>query len=134
METQKAVDEIDLAKLAATLREYRREPLRETAKTMGVSYSTLSRLEQVNMPDLNTYVKACRWLGLDFKTFVLSEMGNDELRMATEGIIFQAINNDARFTSIQRDAIMGVVRVIADNYSEHETFHMPITDPRDPDY
>lgn len=39
--------------------------VRETAKEIGVSHGTLSRLERGYLPDLDTFGKVCRWLELD---------------------------------------------------------------------
>lgn len=39
--------------------------VRETAKEIGISHGTLSRLERGYLPDLETFGKVCRWLGVD---------------------------------------------------------------------
>ena len=39
--------------------------IRETARLVGVSPATLSRVERGHMPDLETFGKICRWLNLD---------------------------------------------------------------------
>ena len=39
--------------------------IREVASEIGVSLSTLSRVERGNLPDLETFGKICRWLGVD---------------------------------------------------------------------
>ena len=39
--------------------------LRETAREIGTSAPTLSRLESGKMPDLQTFSKLCRWLEVD---------------------------------------------------------------------
>ena len=39
--------------------------LRETAREIGTSAPTLSRIESGKMPDLQTFGKLCRWLELD---------------------------------------------------------------------
>ena len=43
---------------------------REAAKAIGVSYPTLSRIENGNMPDLITYANVCKWLGVPMETFI----------------------------------------------------------------
>ena len=48
--------------------------LREVADEIGgVSASTLSRLEQGNTPDLETFARLCAWLGVAADDFVVSE-------------------------------------------------------------
>src|SRR2546426_4542287 len=39
--------------------------IRETAKLVGISPATLSRVERGHMPDLATFGKICRWLNVD---------------------------------------------------------------------
>ena len=39
--------------------------IRATAKEIGVSPSTLSRVEHGHLPDLENYRKICTWLGID---------------------------------------------------------------------
>jgi transcriptional regulator with XRE-family HTH domain len=60
--------EIDIRELAALLRAKRgatglRAVAQEIKEKYGpVSSSTLSRVEQGNVPDLDTFVRLCRWL------------------------------------------------------------------------
>ena len=58
--------QVNLAKLSATLRTKRGDKgLRAVAEEIGdVSASTLSRIEQGNVPDLDTFMKICCWLGV----------------------------------------------------------------------
>lgn len=45
--------------------------LRDAAKEIGsVSPSTLSRIEQGHVPDVETFIKLCQWLGEPTETFV----------------------------------------------------------------
>jgi transcriptional regulator with XRE-family HTH domain len=39
--------------------------VRETAKEIGISSATLSRVERGHLPDLETFKKICKWLGVD---------------------------------------------------------------------
>jgi transcriptional regulator with XRE-family HTH domain len=39
--------------------------IREVAAEIGISAATLSRVERGNVPDLETFAKICRWLGVD---------------------------------------------------------------------
>jgi transcriptional regulator with XRE-family HTH domain len=39
--------------------------IRQVAKEIGISPATLSRVEHGNLPDLETFGKVCRWLGVD---------------------------------------------------------------------
>lgn len=42
--------------------------IRAVAKEIGISPSTLSRIENSKMPDLKTFHRVCEWLGYDAET------------------------------------------------------------------
>jgi DNA-binding Xre family transcriptional regulator len=44
--------------------------IRETAKSIGISAATLSRVENGNVTDLETFRKICAWLEVDPGTFL----------------------------------------------------------------
>ncbi|HYG81418.1 MAG TPA: helix-turn-helix transcriptional regulator [Pyrinomonadaceae bacterium] len=57
---------ITLQTLGRKLIEKRgRRGVRDTAKEIGISHGTLSRLERGYLPDLETFGKVCRWLSID---------------------------------------------------------------------
>jgi len=39
--------------------------VREIAREIGISPATLSRVERGHLPDLETFKKICKWLGVD---------------------------------------------------------------------
>ncbi|MBL7738483.1 MAG: helix-turn-helix transcriptional regulator [Chitinophagaceae bacterium] len=52
--------------------------LREVAKEIGgVSVSTLSRVENGNLPDIDTYMKLCKWLEVSIDFFTTGTKGGD---------------------------------------------------------
>lgn len=59
--------------LASMVRTRRGEKvLRDAAKEIGgISPSTLSRIEQGHVPDVETFIKVCQWLGEPTETFVI---------------------------------------------------------------
>lgn len=68
-------DYLDTAKLAAMVRAKRGDiGLRDTAvrieKAVGkISPATLSRIEQGKAPDVETFLRICRWLGTEATEF-----------------------------------------------------------------
>lgn len=55
--------ELDTQRLAAAIKSKRGSAgLRSTAEVIGTSASTLSRVEQGNLPDIETYIRICKWL------------------------------------------------------------------------
>lgn len=71
-------NEIDIRELARMLRAKRgKNGLRSVAQEIGgVSASTLSRIEQGKIPDLDTFIKLCKWLGVSTDHFT---QGNENL-------------------------------------------------------
>ena len=43
--------------------------IRQASENIGISYSTLSRLENCKEPDLDTYYKCCLWLNETMDSF-----------------------------------------------------------------
>lgn len=44
--------------------------MRQAAKLIGVSASTISRVERGGMPDMITFGLICEWLKIDLKVFL----------------------------------------------------------------
>src|SRR5438552_13334027 len=68
---------IDFQKFSAMLKTKRGgRGLRVVADEIsGVSASTLSRIEQGNIPDLETFMRICKWLGVSAEDFRPVESG-----------------------------------------------------------
>lgn len=65
--------EIDLDRLSAAIQAKRgRTGLRAAAADVGVSPPTLSRIENGRLPDIETYLKVCRWLNLSPQAFAIN--------------------------------------------------------------
>lgn len=57
---------LNLTSIGPLVRERRGvRGIREVAAEIGISYPTLSRVENGKMPDLETFSKICKWLELD---------------------------------------------------------------------
>ncbi len=60
------MDSIRIDRLAERIRENRKgKGIREAAAEVGISPATLSRVENGNIPDLETFSRICRWLDED---------------------------------------------------------------------
>lgn len=55
--------------------------LRALASEIGVSASTLSRIEQGNLPDIDTYLKLCNWLEVSPEFFTITPKNHSEPRV-----------------------------------------------------
>jgi transcriptional regulator with XRE-family HTH domain len=64
--------------------------LRETAAEIGgVSSATLSRIELGNLPDVETFIKLCKWLGVSTDTFVKGQPKSKSDLSEKDKIVFQ---------------------------------------------
>lgn len=60
-----------LSSLGALVRKKRGDrKLRETAHDIGIGPATLMRVENGRIPDIETFGKLCKWLGLDPGSFL----------------------------------------------------------------
>ena len=60
---------MNLALLARLMKAKRREPMRSLAKKIGVSYPTISRIENGKTPTLEVFERLCDWLEVDPRLF-----------------------------------------------------------------
>ncbi|WCO01322.1 helix-turn-helix domain-containing protein [Psychroserpens ponticola] len=66
--------ELNTSLLAGMLKAKRGSTgLRNTAAQIGdISSATLSRIEQGKLPDVETFIKICKWLEVTTETFIIS--------------------------------------------------------------
>ncbi len=110
-------DEIDIHKLAALVRTKRgKRGLRETALEIGgVSVSTLSRVEQGKIPDLGTFLRLCRWLGVSPQQFVSEAVHVDPQEQAptvsTQEMIVAHLRADRTLDPHTAEALSTMIRL-----------------------
>lgn len=79
--------QLDTDKLAAMVKSKRAgRGLRAVAHEIGdVSASTLSRIEQGSVPDVNTFLLLCNWLSVPTDTFTIADEDAATPETATAG-------------------------------------------------
>ncbi len=72
--------ELDTVRLSKMLNQKRgNKGLRETAEEIGgVSASTLSRIEQGKVPDVDTFIRICKWLEVKTDEFIIGHENSEE--------------------------------------------------------
>ena len=76
--------ELDLDLLAAAIRAKRGSTgVRAAARDADVSAATLSRVENGKVPDLDTFLKLCHWLGMSASDFVAGDAAADEISLGS---------------------------------------------------
>ncbi len=64
--------------------------LRQAAEELGtVSAATLSRVEQGKLPDVETFIKICKWLNVATDIFIVGEKTNISKLSEKEKIVYQ---------------------------------------------
>lgn len=72
-----------LESLGALVRDKRgRKKLRETAQEIGLSPSTLMRVENGRIPDIETFGRLCHWLKIDPGSFLGFEPKQEQAAVA----------------------------------------------------
>jgi len=110
-------EEIDIHKLASLVLAKRgKRGLRETAKEIGdVSVSTLSRVEQGKIPDLGTFLRLCRWLGVSPEQFTSGgQQGNANTPAptpSTQEIIVAHLRADRTLDPHTAEALSTMIRL-----------------------
>lgn len=96
-------------------REARKLTVRAVAEQMeNVSSSTLSRIERGSLPDLDTYMRICRWLEVDPAYFASEPIGkaqpDHKTELNKEDIIVH-LRADKLLNQPTRDALITMIEV-----------------------
>ena len=89
--------------------------LRAAAKEIGISAPTLSRIEQGNLPDIDTYVKICEWLKVSTDYFT---KGSSE--QSTQDLIVTSLRADK---TLPADTVESLVNFINLAYNQVKDQH-----------
>ena len=85
--------------------------LRETATEIGgVSSATLSRIEQGNLPDVETFIKVCKWLGVSTDTFIAGKKIPSSDLSEKDKIVYQ-LRSSQELDSETINAMIAMVNV-----------------------
>jgi transcriptional regulator with XRE-family HTH domain len=69
--------------------------LRAAAEEIGnISAATLSRIEQGNVPDVETFIRICHWLNVSSDIFILSEDEPQKREISTQDVIVAHLRAD----------------------------------------
>jgi transcriptional regulator with XRE-family HTH domain len=104
--------EIDIRELANMIRNKRgTRGLRVVAKEIGdVSASTLSRIEQGKVPDLDTFIKLCKWLGVSADHFT-KDIRDEDIHESTPQIITAHLRADRTLDPQTADALVTMIEM-----------------------
>ncbi len=100
--------------LAGMLKNKRADKgLRAVAEEIGnVSHATLARIEQGKVPDVDTFIKICKWLNVSTETFII----NNSMKQSTSAkdLAIAQLRADRELT---KDTLQMLVKMIDMAYS-----------------
>ncbi len=96
--------------LASMMKSKRgKQGLRETATEIGdISAPTLSRIEQGNLPDVETFIKICKWLNVSTDTFVSGDKVTQKQLSEKDKIVYQLRSSQ----ELDSDTISAMVTMV----------------------
>lgn len=68
-----AFQHFDTEHFSASVRAQRTTDIRTAAQQIGISPSTLSRIENGKQPDVETFAKICKWMHIEPNTYLNTE-------------------------------------------------------------
>lgn len=82
---------LNIELLASMIKSKRgKKGVREAAKEIGtVSAATISRIEQGKLPDVETFIKICKWLDTTTDTFIVGEKTSISKLSEKEKIVYE---------------------------------------------
>ena len=100
--------------LAGMLKNKRAEKgLRAVAEEIGnVSHATLSRIEQGKIPDVDTFIKICKWLNVSTETFIVNN--SKKQNASAKDLVLAQLRADRELT---KDTMNMLVKMMDFGYS-----------------
>lgn len=108
---------LDTLKLSSMLKQKRGEKgLRTIAQEIGgVSASTLSRIEQGNVPDVDTFVRICKWLEVSMDEFS-DEIQENKNELSTKELILTHLRADRTLSKPTIEALAQMINLAYQNH------------------
>ena len=108
-------ENLKIREFSAMLRAKRGETgLRDTAAEIeGVSASTLSRIEQGSLPDLDTFIRICRWLKVPPSQFIPGfdeKKNSQEQRQDVPNIVAAHLRADRTLDAKTTEALVTMIQ------------------------
>lgn len=110
---------LNTAKLAAAVRAKRGDiGLRDTVATIAkisgkISHATLSRVEQGKAPDVDTFLRICRWLGTQPSEFSMASNGTHHVgvKQSTQEFVEAHLRADKTLSADTTHALIEMIRL-----------------------
>ena len=84
--------------------------LRAVAEEIGeISAATLSRIEQGNLPDVDSFIRICKWLGVPTDTFIISSDDGPQGKVSTKDIVVSRLRADRALSAEAAQTLIDVI-------------------------
>jgi transcriptional regulator with XRE-family HTH domain len=99
--------------LASAIKTKRgKKGLRDAAAEIGgISPATLSRVEQCNLPDVETFIKICNWLKIPTDSFITGKKSANTEISEKEKIVYQ-LRSSKELDADSVDALIAMVDIV----------------------
>lgn len=96
--------------LASMIKSKRaKKGLRDTAEEIGdISAATLSRIEQGNLPDVETFIRLCKWLKVSTDVFVMGKK-SDQIEVSEKDKLVYQLRSSRELDSDTINAMLAMV-------------------------
>lgn len=103
---------IDTGALSAMIKSKRADRgLREAAKEIGdISVSTLSRVENGSLPDIDSYLKICKWLEVS-TDFFTKKMNNTDAATSNKKLVVANLRADKHLPPEIAEALIKMINL-----------------------
>jgi transcriptional regulator with XRE-family HTH domain len=107
---------LNTEKFASAIKSRRgKQGLRDTAEEIGqISAATLSRIEQGKLPDVETFIRICKWLKLPTDTFITGRKSSTSELPEKERIAFQLRSSK----ELDRDTVSALLSMLDVAYNK----------------
>lgn len=82
----------------------------------GVSFATLSRIEQGKIPDVDTFIRICKWLEVTTDTFIVGENKKSH-HVSTQEQVLAHLRAER---SLSKDTVNALIKMIEIAYNTTE--------------
>lgn len=101
-------NQVDSEKLSYMIKSMRgKKGLRETAKEIDISAPTLSRIEKGKLPDIDTYLKLCKWLNVSSDYFSTSTQDKED----TQNVVISSLRADKTLSQETTEALINMINL-----------------------
>jgi len=75
----------------------------------GVSFATLSRIEQGRVPDVDTFIRLCKWLNVPTDTFIQDKAKTKSKAVSTKDLVLAHLKAER---ALNKETVNALIKMI----------------------